>query len=97
MWNRHKTYQRQNMCLVFFAFSLMLVVMFVRLGYLMIFRADYFGVQAKELHERERKIKAERGKILDCNGKLLAGNRSVSTISVIHSQMKEPRKRSEKK
>ena len=92
MWNRHKTYQRQNMCLVFFAFSLMLVVMFVRLGYLMIFRADYFGVQAKELHERERKIKAERGKILDCNGKLLAGNRSVSTISVIHSQMKEPEK-----
>ncbi|MCH5252892.1 MAG: peptidoglycan glycosyltransferase [Lachnospiraceae bacterium] len=92
MWNRHKTYQRQNMCLVFFVFALMLVVMFVRLGYLMIFRADYFGVQAKELHERERKIKAERGKILDRNGKLLAGNRSVSTISVIHSQMQEPEK-----
>lgn len=92
MWNRHKTYQRQNMFLVFFVFLVMLTVMFVRLGYLMMFRADYFGVQAKELHERERKIKAERGKILDRNGKLLAGNRSVSTISVIHSQIKEPEK-----
>lgn len=92
MWNRHKTYQRQNMFLVFFVFGLVLVCMFTRLGYLMLFRADYYGVQAKELHERERKIKAERGKILDRNGNLLAGNRSVSTISVIYSQVKEPEK-----
>lgn len=92
MWNRHKTYQRQSMGLVFFIFMLVLLFMLVRLGYLMIGRADYYGVQAKELHERERKIKAERGKILDRNGKLLAGNRSVSTISVIHSQIKEPEK-----
>lgn len=92
MWNRHKTYQRQNMFLVFFVFGLLLISMFARLGYLMLFRADYYGVQAKELHERERKIKAERGKILDRNGKLLAGNRSVSTISVIHSQIREPEK-----
>ena len=92
MWSRHKTYQRQNMFLVFFVFGLVLVFMFTRLGYLMMFRADYYGVQAKELHERERKIKAERGRILDRNGSLLAGNRSVSTISVIHSQIKEPEK-----
>ncbi len=92
MWNRHKTYQRQSMGLVFFIFLLILICMFVRLGYLMIGRADYYGVRAKELHERERQIKAERGKILDRNGKLLAGNRSVSTISVIHSQIKEPEK-----
>lgn len=92
MWNRHKTYQRQSMGLVFFLFLLVLVIMLVRLGYLMIGRADYYGAQAKELHERERQIKAERGKILDRNGKLLAGNRSVSTISVIHSQIKEPEK-----
>lgn len=92
MWNRHKTYQRQSMGLVFFIFLLVLVILFVRLGYLMIGKADYYGVQAKELHERERQIKAERGKILDRNGKLLAGNRSVSTISVIHSQIKEPEK-----
>lgn len=92
MWNRHKTYQRQNMFLVFFVFGLVLVCIFTRLGYLMMYRADYYGVRAKELHERERKIKAERGKILDRNGNLLAGNRSVSTISVIHSQIKEPEK-----
>lgn len=92
MWSRHKTYQRQNMFLVFFVFGLVLVCMFTRLGYLMMFRADYYGVQAKELHERERKIKAERGRILDRNGSLLAGNRSVSTISVIHSQVKEQEK-----
>lgn len=92
MWNRHKTYQRQSMGLVFFLFLLVLVLMIVRLGYLMIGKADYYGAQAKELHERERQIKAERGKILDRNGKLLAGNRSVSTISVIHSQIKEPEK-----
>lgn len=92
MWNRHKTYQRQNMFLVFFVFGLLLICMFARLGYLMLYQADYYGVRAKELHERERKIKAERGKILDRNGKILAGNRSVSTISVIHSQIKEPEK-----
>lgn len=92
MLNRHRTYQRQSMGLVFFAFFLVLALMYVRLGYLMIWRADYYGVQAKELHERERRIKAERGKILDRNGILLAGNRSVSTISVIHSQVKEPEK-----
>ncbi|MCM1245441.1 MAG: penicillin-binding transpeptidase domain-containing protein [Roseburia sp.] len=89
---KHKTYQRQNLFLVFFVFSLILVLMMGRLGYLMIYRADYYGVLAKELHERERAIKAERGKILDRNGNLLAGNVSVSTISVIHSQIKEPEK-----
>lgn len=92
MLNRHRTYQRQSMGLVFFAFFLVLSLMYVRLGYLMFFRADYYGIQAKELHERERRIKAERGKIQDRNGILLAGNRSVSTISVIHSQIKEPEK-----
>ena len=92
MWNRHKTYQRRNMFLVFFVFGLLLICMFTRLSYLMLCEADYYGVQAKELHERERKIKAERGRILDRNGSLLAGNRSVSTISVIHSQIEEPEK-----
>lgn len=87
---RHKTYQRQNLFLTLFVFALILTCMMARLGYLMIYRADYYGVLAKELHERERAIKAERGKILDRNGNLLAGNVSVSTISVIHSQVKEP-------
>lgn len=90
MENRHRTYQRQSMGLVFFLFALVLLTLFGRLFYLMIGKADYYGVQAKELHERERKIKAERGEIKDCHGNVLAANRSVSTISVIHSQMKEP-------
>ncbi len=86
----HRTYQRQTLFLVFFVFSLFLVLMVARLGYLMIYKAEHYGALAKELHERERTIKAERGKILDRNGNLLAGNVSVSTISVIHSQIKEP-------
>lgn len=90
MENRHRTYQRQSMGLVFFLFVLVLLTLLGRLFYLMIGKADYYGVQAKELHERERKIKAERGEIRDCHGNVLAANRSVSTISVIHSQMKEP-------
>mgnify|MGYP001053575042 FL=1 len=90
MENRHRTYQRQSMGLVFFLFVLVLLTLLGRLFYLMIGKADYYGVQAKELHERERKIKAERGEIKDCHGNVLAANRAVSTISVIHSQMKEP-------
>ena len=88
----HKTYQRQGMFLVFFVFSLVLVTLLGRLVFLMTAKAERYGVMAKELHQRERAIKAERGKIYDRNGNLLAGNRSVSTISVIHSQIKEPEK-----
>lgn len=88
----HKTYQRQGMFLVFFVFALVLLVLLFRLTYLMTAKAEKYGVMAKELHQRERAIKAERGKIYDRNGNLLAGNRSVSTISVIHSQIKEPEK-----
>lgn len=78
--------------MVFFVCTLVASILIVRLGYLMLTKADYYGVKAKELHERERSIKAERGKILDRNGNVLAGNVSVSTISVIHSQVKEPEK-----
>ena len=63
-----------------------------RLFYLMCFRSDYYYEKAKDLHERERDIKAARGKILDARGKVLASNRTVCTISVIHSQIKEPEK-----
>ena len=58
----------------------------------MLLRADYYSEKAQDLHERERSIKAARGKILDCNGKVLADNKTVCTISVIHSQIKEPEK-----
>lgn len=56
------------------------------------FRSDYYYEKAQELHERERDIKAARGRILDANGKVLADKRTVCTISVIHSQIKEPEK-----
>ena len=58
----------------------------------MCFRSDYYYEKAKDLHERERDIKAARGQILDAKGKVLASNRTVCTISVIHSQIKEPEK-----
>ena len=80
------------MLLVFFVFTFVLVFMLVRLCYLMVYEADYYGAKAKALQERERRIKAKRGEILDRNGKVLAGNKVVSTISVIHSQVKEPEK-----
>ena len=61
-----------------------------RLVYLMVFDAEYYQKKAEDLHERERKIKAARGEIIDRNGTVLATNRTVCTISVIHSQIKEP-------
>ena len=56
----------------------------------MLEKSEYYSQKAQSLHERERDIKAARGKILDCNGKVLADNRTVCTISVIHSQIEEP-------
>ena len=56
----------------------------------MVFCSEYYGQKAEDLHERERDIKAARGKILDCNGTVLATNRSVCTISVIHNQIEDP-------
>lgn len=61
-----------------------------RLVYLMVFDAEYYQEKAKSLHEREREIKAARGEIIDRNGTVLATNKTVCTISVIHSQIKEP-------
>lgn len=68
------------------------VIMFLigRLVYLMVFCSEYYGQKAESLHERERDIKAARGKIIDSTGTVLATNKSVCTISVIHSQIKEP-------
>ena len=63
-----------------------------RLVYLMVFDAEYYQEKAEALHEREREIKAARGEIIDANGTVLATNRTVCTISVIHSQIKEPEK-----
>lgn len=84
---RNKTYHRKKALVLFGAALVLLVGLLGRLFYLMVFRADYYQEKAKNLHEREREIKAARGKILDRNGKVLADNRSVCTISVIHSQI----------
>ena len=70
----------------------MLTFLVGRLVYLMIFCSEYYGKKAEDLHERERNIKAARGEIVDCNGVVLAENKTVCTISVIHSQIKEPEK-----
>ena len=61
-----------------------------RLIYLMVFDAEYYQELAEDLHEREREIKAARGEIVDRNGVVLATNRTVCTISVIHSQIEDP-------
>lgn len=87
---RNKTYHRRKIC-VFTAVVLVAVcVLLGRLVYLMIFRGDYYSRLATDLQQRERQIKAARGKILDVNGVVLAGNRSVCTISVIHNQIQDP-------
>lgn len=87
---RNKTYHRRKIC-VFAAVALVAVcVLLGRLVYLMIFRGDYYSRLATDLQQRERQIKAARGKILDVNGVVLAGNRSVCTISVIHNQIQDP-------
>lgn len=75
---------------VFTLIFLMTGVLIGRLVYLMVFRSEYYVEQAKDLHERERDIKAARGQILDRNGVVLAANRTVCTISVIHSQVTDP-------
>ena len=87
-WN--KTYHRRKICIIFFSVVLMSMVLCGRLVYLMLFEEKYYETQAKDLQQRERKIKAARGKILDRNGVVLADNKSVCTISVIHNQIKEP-------
>lgn len=85
-----RTYHKRSMLFVFSMIVLMLVGLVGRLVYLMVFRTEHFGALAQEVQERERKIKAERGRILDRNGVVLASNKPVSTISVIHNQIKEP-------
>ena len=87
-----KTPQKQRLFFVFFVVCFCLFMLVGRLVYLMIYRADYYGERAKAVQQRERSIKGSRGKILDRNGIVLAGNKSVSTISVIHNQIKQPEK-----
>lgn len=87
---KNKTYNRKKILVVFLVALLVLLGLIGRLVYLMIFDAEYYQKKAKALHEREREIKAARGEIVDANGVVLATNKSVCTISVIHNQITDP-------
>ena len=89
---KNKTYNRKKIMVVFVCAMLVLLGLIGRLVYLMIFDAEYYQEKAEALHEREREIKAARGEIIDRNGTVLATNKTVCTISVIHSQIKDKEK-----
>lgn len=89
---KNYTFHKRKVWIVFFLCLLMILCLIGRLIYLMGFRSDYYYEKAEDLHERERDIKAARGEIVDAKGKVLAANKTVCTISVIHSQIKEPEK-----
>lgn len=90
MLKKTLTFHRKKIWLVFVSCTILLLGLAGRLVYLMGFRSDYYYQKAQELHERERDIKAARGLILDAKGRVLADNKTVCTISVIHSQIREP-------
>lgn len=87
-----RTHNRRGQLFVLVMCFLVTVLLGVRIVYIMINQADYYGDRAKEVQQRERSIKAARGVIYDRNGNVLAGNKTVCTISVIHNQIKEPEK-----
>lgn len=84
------TFHKRKIIVVFLGSILLLLALMGRLGWLMLGRSEYYGKKAQDLHERERSIKAERGEIWDRNGTVLAANRTVCTVSVIHSQITDP-------
>lgn len=87
-----QVFHRKKTALVFFICAAALALLAVRLGWLMLGKSAYYSEKAQDLHERERPIKAARGRILDANGTVLADNRAVCTISVVHSQIEQPGK-----
>lgn len=91
-YKKNYTFHKRKVWIVFLLCMAMTVGLIGRLVYLMGFRSDYYYEKAEDLHERERDIKAARGKILDATGKVLAANKTVCTVSVIHSQIKDPEK-----
>ena len=89
---KNKTYNKKKILVVFVCAAVVIFTLVGRLVYLMVFDAKYYQKKAEDLHEREREIKAARGEILDARGEVLATNKTVCTISVIHSQIREPEK-----
>lgn len=88
--DNNKIFHRKKILTVFFLCMGALILLFGRLVYLCVWRADHYSTLATDLHERERSIKAARGRILDRNGTVLADNKTVCTVSVIHNQLEDP-------
>ena len=88
--NRNQTHHRGRIAFVCIMLCLCMAGLTGRLFFLMIYKADYYSEMAEDLHQRERTIKAARGRILDRNGVVLADNRTVCTISVVHNQIEDP-------
>ena len=84
------THHRKRIAVLFGLLCFCMAGLTGRLVFLMLYRADHYSEMAEELHQRERSIKAARGRILDRNGTVIAANRTVCTISVIHNQIKNP-------
>lgn len=90
--DNNKIFHRKKILVIFFICAGLLVLLFGRLIYLCVWRSEHYSRLATELHERERSIKAARGRILDRNGAVLADNKTVCTVSVVHNQIEEPEK-----
>ena len=90
--DNNKIAHRKKMLVSFLLFTGMFAFLFGRLVYLCVWRAEHYAAMATDLHERERSIKAARGRILDRNGKVLADNRTVCTVSVIYNQIEDREK-----
>ena len=84
---RSKNFMKKKITLVGALFFLVFLVLMGRLVYLMVFQSQYYSQKAEDIEERERDIKAARGRLIDANGKILATNETVCTVSVIHSQI----------
>ena len=85
--NSNLTKHRKNIAVLALLIAIVMVSLSGRLAYLMIFRSGHYSAMAEDLHQRERTIKAARGRIIDANGVVIADNRTVCTISVIYNQV----------
>lgn len=89
---RSRIYNKKKLVIYFAVMVAVFLLLCVRVCYVMIFRSEHYGELAQQLHERERQIKAARGKLMDRNGVVIASNETVCTVSVIYNQVKEPEK-----
>lgn len=88
--NSNQTHHREKIAILCFLLCVCMAGLMGRLFFLMMYRSEHYSQMAEDLHERERTIKAARGNIVDANGVVIATNRTVCTISVIHNQVKDP-------